>query len=160
MCHRLCHAQELISGHRNCISTSHRRIVITTSGFVVAWHTDSENSCRTIQNFMSVDVPLTLASSKTYIQTPKSHFYLVPTHSYNYFRFGGRHIEFVTPKITPLDWNMLAVMSFSYPSRKSYHFLILFDITTNISRISDFDLIFSRKSRVPVAILDSRVGIG
>ena len=47
---------------RNCMSISYRRIVITTSGFVVAMLPDRENSCRTIQNFMSVDIPLTLAS--------------------------------------------------------------------------------------------------
>ena len=36
-------------------------------------------NCRTMQNLMLVDVPLTLASSKTYMWTPKSYFYLVPT---------------------------------------------------------------------------------
>jgi hypothetical protein len=69
---------------QNCICISFRRIVITTSGSVV------ENSCRTIQNFVSVDVPLDLACTKTYILTPKLHFYLVPAHSNNYFRFRGR----------------------------------------------------------------------
>jgi hypothetical protein len=61
------------------ISISYRRIVITTSGFVVAMHTDRENLCWTIQNFVSVDVTSNLESTETYILTPKLHFYLVPT---------------------------------------------------------------------------------
>jgi hypothetical protein len=48
---------------------------------------------------------MTSASSKTYTWTPKLHFYLVPTHSYNYFRFRGRrasrYVEFM-PKYTEL----------------------------------------------------------
>ena len=67
MFHWLWCPRKPISRRRNCISISFRRIVITTSGFEVAMLPDRENSCRTIQNSMSVDVPLTLASSKTYI---------------------------------------------------------------------------------------------
>ena len=42
-----------------------------------------------MQNFKSVNIPSNLASTETYILTPESHFYLVPKHSYNYFRFCG-----------------------------------------------------------------------
>ena len=55
---------------------------------------------------------------------------------------------------------MLAVMPFSHQCRKSCQYLTEFDVGTNISMISDFDLIFSRVSRFPVAILDIRVGLG
>ena len=47
------------------IASLHRHLVITTSSFEVAMLPDRENSCRTIQNLTSVDVSLTLASSKT-----------------------------------------------------------------------------------------------
>ena len=59
--------RKLMSRRRNCISMSHRHLVITTSGFDVAMLPDRWNSCRTIHNLMLVDIPLTLASSKTYI---------------------------------------------------------------------------------------------
>jgi len=44
----------------------------------------------TEQNLRSVDVPSTLSCSRTYIWTPKLHFYLASTHCYNCFRFCGR----------------------------------------------------------------------
>jgi hypothetical protein len=94
MFHWLWRSRKPISTHWNCISISYLTTVITTSGFVVALHPDMEkftHSRRTIENFMSIDVPLTLASSKTYIWTSKLHFYLIPTHSYNHFRFLGRY---------------------------------------------------------------------
>ena len=48
---------------------------------------------RPLQNFTSVDVTSNMASTETCILTPKLHFYLVPTHSYNYFRFRVRHVD-------------------------------------------------------------------
>jgi len=87
------------------------------TGFEVDIFPDKKNSCKTMQNFMSVDVPSTLESSKTYQPAPASVSFPAMSRDnwlelYHYFS----NIRYRTGLSRNWSWRIFTFLRFSTSS--------------------------------------------